>query len=283
VKKLLVAISDSIAAYLPTGSQMLSKVPEVTIFFWIIKILATTVGETGADYLTYHLKWGLLNTTYVMAGVLILTLYFQFKLRAYVAPIYWITVVLISIVGTLITDSLVDQFDVALELTTTVFTVALPVTFAAWYASEKTLSIHSIFTTKREAFYWIAILFTFAFGTAAGDLVAENLKVGYLNSALMFAALIGVIGIGHYRFKLNAVLSFWLAYILTRPLGASLGDYVSQTHAKGGLDFGTKKTSAVFLLLILGLVVYLTKTRKDALPSSASAEEECKVAVVASL
>jgi uncharacterized membrane-anchored protein len=283
VKKSLVAISDVISAYLPTGSQMLSKVPEVTIFFWIIKILATTVGETGADYLTYHLKWGLLNTTYVMTAILIATLFFQFKLRAYVAPVYWITVVLISIVGTLITDSLVDQFGVALEITTTIFTVTLPVIFAAWYASEKTLSIHSIFTTKREAFYWLAILFTFAFGTAAGDLVAENLKVGYLNSAFVFVALIGVIAVGHYRFKLNAVLSFWLVYILTRPLGASLGDYVSQTQSRGGLDFGTKKTSAVFLVLILGLVVYLTKTRKDALPHPISAEAERKVAVIGNL
>lgn len=283
VKKSLVAISDPVATHLPTVRQMLSKVPEVTLFFWIIKILATTVGETGADYLTYHLNWGLLNTTYVMTAVLIVTLFFQFKLKAYVAPIYWITVVLISIVGTLITDSLVDNFGVPLEATTTIFTVALPVTFLAWYASEKTLSIHSIFTTRREAFYWLAILFTFAFGTAAGDLIAENLKVGYLNSAFMFAALIGVITIGYYRFKLNAVLSFWLAYILTRPLGASLGDYVSQSVGRGGLGFGTKKTSAVFLMLILGLVIYLTKTRKDTILHGGSTEEERRVAVVGNI
>jgi uncharacterized membrane-anchored protein len=224
----------------------------------------------------------LLNTAYVMAAVLIATLVFQFKLSAYVAPVYWITVVLISIVGTLITDSLVDQFGVPLEITTTIFTVALPITFVAWYVSEKTLSIHSIFTTRREAFYWLAILFTFAFGTAAGDLVSENLKVGYLNSALMFAALIAVVAIGYYRFKLNAVLSFWLAYILTRPLGASLGDYVSQSLSRGGLGFGTKKTSALFFILIFGLVIYLTKTRKDATPFSSSVEEE-KAIVVGSL
>lgn len=265
MKNLLAAISDFITAHLPTGPEMLSKVPEVTLFFWIIKILATTVGETGADLLTYKLHWGLLNTTYVLSVVLVVTLFFQFKLRAYVAPVYWISVVLISIVGTLITDSLVDQFGVPLEITTTIFTITLPLIFIAWYASEKTLSIHSIFTTKREAFYWLAVLFTFAFGTAAGDLVSENLKLGYLNSAFIFAALIAVIAISYYRFKLNRVLSFWLAYILTRPLGASLGDYVSQSLSKGGLGFGTKKTSALFFILILGLVIYLTKTRKDAI------------------
>lgn len=245
---------------------MLSKVPEVTIFFWMIKILSTTVGETGADFLTYHLHWGLLITSYVMTAVLIVALFVQFKVRAYVAPVYWITVVLISIVGTLITDSLVDQLGVPLELTTAVFAIALPLTFGLWYLNERTLSIHSIVTSRREAFYWLAILFTFAFGTAAGDLISENLKVGYLNSAFLFAGLIGAIAIVYYRFKLNAVLSFWLVYILTRPLGASLGDYVSQPLSRGGLDFGAKKTSAVFFVLIFGLVTYLAKTRKDAIP-----------------
>lgn len=275
MKNVLAVISNFITARLPTGPQMISKVPEVTLFFWIIKILATTVGETGADFLTYRLHWGLLTTTYVLSGVLVITLFVQFKLRAYVAPVYWLAVVLISIVGTLITDSLVDHFGIALEITTTIFTISLPLIFIAWYASEKTLSIHSIFTTKREAFYWLAVLLTFAFGTAAGDLVSENLKLGYMNSAFIFAALIAVIAIGYYRFTLNGVLCFWLAYILTRPLGASLGDYVSQALSKGGLGFGTKKTSALFFILILGLVIYLTKTRKDAMlfPGSMEAQQ----------
>ncbi|WP_082129859.1 COG4705 family protein [Aneurinibacillus tyrosinisolvens] len=252
---------------------MLNKVPEVTIFFWIIKILATTVGETAADFLNFNLNWGLTNTTYLMSALLLITLFFQFKARKYVPGIYWLAVVLISVVGTLITDNLVDNFGVALETTTIVFTIALLATFAAWYASEKTLSIHSIYTTRREAFYWLIILFTFALGTAAGDLTAEGLNLGYLNSALMFAALIGVVTIAHYFFKLNGVLAFWIAYILTRPLGASLGDYLSQPRDAGGLGLGTVGTSAIFLVIILVLVIYLTKTRRDQLPSPNVAEE----------
>ena len=176
---------------------------------------------------------------------------------------YWLTVVLISIVGTLITDNLVDNFGVALETTTIIFAIAMLATFAAWYLSERTLSVHSIFTFKREAFYWSAILFTFALGTAAGDLIAEGLDMGYWKSALMFAVLIGVVVIAHYRFKLNAVLAFWIAYILTRPLGASLGDFLSQPRDVGGLNLGTVGTSMLFLMTILSLVIYLTVTRKD--------------------
>jgi uncharacterized membrane-anchored protein len=248
------------------GRQMLNKVPEVTMFFWIIKILATTVGETAADFLNVNLNLGLTNTTLVMSGLLLITLIYQFKARKYVPGIYWLAVVLISVVGTLVTDNLVDNLGVSLETTTIYFTIALLGTFAIWYASEKTLSIHSIYTTKREAYYWLAILFTFALGTAAGDLTAEGLNLGYLVSALMFAALIGVVTIAHYLFKLNAVLAFWIAYILTRPLGASLGDYLSQPREEGGLGLGTVGTSAIFLVTILSLVIYLTKTRRDEIP-----------------
>ncbi|WHY88346.1 hypothetical protein QNH39_11125 [Neobacillus novalis] len=250
------------------GRQMLNKVPEVTIFFWIIKIMATTVGETAADFLNFNLKWGLTNTTIVMACLLVIILFFQFRSRKYVPSIYWLAVVMISIVGTLITDNLVDNLGVSLVTTTVSFSLALAVAFTAWYASEKTLSIHSIYTTKREAFYWLAILFTFALGTAAGDLIAEGLNLGYWMSALMFAVLIGIVTIAFYRFKLNGVLSFWIAYILTRPLGASLGDYLSQPRKDGGLGLGTVGTSAIFLITILCLVIYLTKTRRDELPHS---------------
>ena len=173
-------------------------------------------------------------------------------------------------VGTLITDNLVDNFDVALETTTIAFSLALLVTFAVWYASERTLSIHTIFTTKRELFYWAAILFTFALGTAAGDLAAEGLKIGYINSTLMFGALIAVVTIAYYGFKANAVLAFWIAYILTRPLGASLGDYLSQSVADGGLGLGTVIASAVFLTTIASLVTYLTVTRRDVLEQPAN-------------
>lgn len=254
-------ISDGVAA--SPLRQMLNKVPEITIFFWIIKIMATTVGETAADFLTFNLHWGLSNTTILMTALLLLALVFQFKAKKYVPWIYWLVVVLISVVGTLVTDNLVDNFGVALETTTIIFTVALLVTFVAWYMSEKTLSIHSIYTSKREAFYWLAILFTFALGTAAGDLIAEGMNLGYWKSALMFAGAIVLVTVAHYGFKLNAVWAFWLAYILTRPFGASFGDYLSQSRNVGGLGLGTVGTSAIFLVIILSLVIYLTKTRRD--------------------
>jgi uncharacterized membrane-anchored protein len=244
--------------------EMLSKVPQVTIFFWIIKIMATTVGETAADFLNDNLNLGLTNTTIIMGVLLIITLFFQFRAKKYIPRIYWLAVVLISVVGTLGSDNLTDNLGVPLETTTIIFGVAMLASFAAWYMSEKTLSIHSIYTTKREAFYWLAILFTFALGTAAGDLIAEGLNIGYLNSALMFAVVIGIVTIAHYRFKLNSVLAFWIAYILTRPFGASLGDFLSQPHKAGGLGLGTTGTSAIFLIIILGLVIYLTKTKRDA-------------------
>ena len=248
------------------GRQMLIKVPEVTIFFWIIKIMATTVGETAADFLNFNLNLGLTLTTFIMSSLLLIALFFQFRSRKYVPGIYWFAVVLISVVGTLITDNLVDNYGIALETTTIFFTLALLTTFAAWYASEKTLSIHSIYTTKREVFYWSAILFTFSLGTAAGDLIAEGLDLGYWKSALMFATLIGIVIFAYYRFKLNSVLAFWIAYILTRPLGASLGDYLSQPLDAGGLALGTVETSAIFLITILSVVIYLTKTKRDQSP-----------------
>lgn len=246
---------------------MLNKVPEVTLYFWIIKILCTTVGETAADFLNANLGLGLTNTTYVMGALLVIVLFFQFIGRKYSPSIYWLAVVLLSVVGTLITDNLVDNFGVALQTTTIAFAIALAVTFGVWYASEKTLSIHSIHTTRREAFYWLAILFTFALGTAAGDLAAEHLKLGYLVSAFLFAALIAVVTAAYYGFKLNAVFAFWAAYVLTRPLGASIGDYLSQAQDKGGLALGTTNTSLLFLAVILALVIYLTLTRKDELPA----------------
>ncbi|BCL79727.1 membrane protein [Ktedonobacteria bacterium brp13] len=245
------------------GYHILNKVPEVTIYFWIIKILCTTVGETAADFLNSNLHLGLTGTTFVMGSLLIITLFFQFVSRRYVPGIYWLAVVLISVVGTLITDNLTDNFGVSLETTTISFGVALIVTFAVWYASEKTLSVHTIYTLRREAFYWLAILFTFALGTAAGDLTAEKLDLGYVVAAIMFGALIVIVAVAHLRFTLNAVLAFWVAYILTRPLGASLGDFLTQSKDDGGLGLGTVLTSALFLMVILLTVTYLTFTKKD--------------------
>lgn len=256
------------------GKRMLNKVPEVILSFWIIKILCTTVGETFADFLNTNLNLGLTGTSLIMGVLLVAVLIFQFRAKKYIPSIYWLAVVLISVFGTLVTDNLIDNFGISLVTTTTIFSIALALTFIAWYASEKTLSIHSIVTTKRESFYWLAIFFTFALGTAAGDLLAEKLALGYLLSALIFAGVIALITIAHYVIRgmlalehrhqsTNAVLAFWLAYILTRPLGASIGDYLSQPTDSGGLGLGTVITSALFLFTILATVTYLTITKKD--------------------
>ncbi len=267
---------------MPLRRQMLNKVPEVTLYFWVIKVLCTTVGETASDYLATNLNLGLTKTTFITGSLLLVTLFFQFRLRKYVPGIYWLGIVLISVVGTQITDNLTDNFGVSLVTTTIVFSIVLAVVFAIWFASERTLSIHTIYTTKREAFYWLAVLFTFALGTAAGDLTAERLNVGYAWSAVLFAALIATVTVAHYRFRLNAVLAFWIAYILTRPLGASLGDLLSQARADGGLGLGTTATSVIFLLAILVVVVYLSITRKDATEvKAAEAAPHAQVLVVA--
>jgi uncharacterized membrane-anchored protein len=244
--------------------RMLNKVPEVTIYFWLIKILCTTVGETAADYLNTNLGFGLTNTTWVAAGVLAALLIAQFRTRQYRAPLYWSVVVVISVFGTLITDNLTDNAGVSLTVTAPIFAVILAIVFAVWYGVEGTLSIHSIVTTRREIFYWLAILFTFALGTAAGDLLAEQLSLGYAVSIAIFAGAIALIALAHIRFGFGPIVAFWLAYILTRPLGASIGDEMSQKDPSfGGLGLGTTTTSYVFLGLILVMVVYLAVTGAD--------------------
>jgi uncharacterized membrane-anchored protein len=245
-----------------TQKYLINKVPEITIYFWAIKILCTTVGETAADFLNTTLHFGLTGTTVVMGVMLAVVLFFQFKTKKYVPGIYWLAVVLISIFGTLITDNLSDNLGVSLMTSTVVFGIALAITFFVWYKREKTLSIHEINTRSREGFYWLAILFTFALGTATGDLTAESFDLGYLITAVIFAAIIFADTIAHRVFRLNAILAFWIAYILTRPLGASLGDYLSQ--ADGGLGLGTVVTSFIFLAAILLTVIYLAVTKKDA-------------------
>jgi uncharacterized membrane-anchored protein len=255
------------------GRQMLNKVPEITLYFWVIKVLCTTVGETAADLLNENLGLGLTNTTCIMAAALIAVLVFQFRTRRYVPGIYWLAVVLISVVGTLFSDNLVDNLGVELQTTTIAFSAVLACVFGAWYWSERTLSVHTIVTTRREAFYWLAILFTFALGTSAGDLVAEKLELGYLPSVGIFAGAIAIVALAHLRFRLNAILAFWVAYILTRPLGASIGDYLSQPVEESGLGLGTILTSVIFLTTILALVVYLTITKRDLIAvSSAEAQ-----------
>ncbi len=240
-----------------------NKVPEVTVYFWVIKVLCTTVGETAADMLNEKLGLGLTGVSLLMSAVLAVVLVVQFRTAAYRPGVYWLAVALISIVGTLISDNLTDNMGVPLTTSTTVFAVVLAIVFTVWYRRERTLSIHSIDSLSRESFYWLAVLFTFALGTAAGDLVAERMDLGYWLSAVLFALVIVAVAVARFTLDLNAVWSFWIAYVLTRPLGASVGDYLSQPTGDGGLGLGTVVTSVLFLAVILGLVVYLTATRKD--------------------
>ncbi len=238
----------------------LNRVPKVTVDFWLIKLMAVTMGETAADYLNVNLGIGLTNTSLIMTAVLIVALAAQFRQKRYVPWSYWLAVVLISIVGTLVTDNLVDNFGVPLLTTAIGFSIALAVTFAVWYRSEGTLSIHSIQTTRREAWYWLAILFTFALGTAAGDLVAEKFGLGYLSTGVLFGMIIASLSAGYFLLGLDAILGFWLVYVLTRPLGASFGDLMSQDPKYGGFGFGTVITSALFLGAIVAIVGYMTWT-----------------------
>lgn len=236
---------------------LLNKVPQVTLAFWTIKIMSTTVGETGADYLAVHVGLGTAITGAIMVALLIGALAGQVRSGRYVPWLYWLTVVLVSVVGTQITDALTDGLGVSLYVSTLAFGVALVAIFALWYATERTLSIQTITTTRRELFYWAAVLFTFALGTAAGDLATEALGLGFQWGVLVFSGLIALIGLAWFL-GANAVLAFWLAYILTRPLGASLGDLLSQAKTYGGLGFGTIYTSLAFLALIVVLVALLS-------------------------
>jgi uncharacterized membrane-anchored protein len=245
-----------------TQRASLSKVPEVTVWFWIIKILCTTVGESFADWINTTLGLGLTLTALVFTGLLAAVLGWQLRLKRYVPFVYWLTVVVLSVTGTLYTDILTDKLGVPLPVSTSVFAAALAIVFAVWYTRERTLSIHSIVTVPRELFYWLAVLVTFALGTAAGDWTLQLTGWGPGTSVLLPTGLIVSIVIG-WRLGANPVLSFWLAYILTRPLGANLGDWFASPSSSHGLGLGTAATSALFLTAILATVVYLTRTRSD--------------------
>jgi uncharacterized membrane-anchored protein len=244
-----------------TQNPTYNRVPKVTVDFWIIKLLAVTMGETAADYLAVNLGLGLTATSVLMTAVLAGALGLQFAQKRYIPWSYWLAVVMISVVGTLVTDNLVDNFGVRLITTTWVFALALAVTFAVWFAAERSLSIHAIFTTRREAFYWLAILFTFALGTAAGDLVSEQFGLGYLATGVLFLMIIASLGFGYAFLGLDPILGFWLAYIFTRPLGASIGDFLSQPGDYGGIGLGTIVTSALFLGTIILVVAYQSFSR----------------------
>jgi uncharacterized membrane-anchored protein len=251
---------------------MLNKVPEVTVYFWIIKILCTTVGESFADYINETLGFGLGKTTVVFSVALVAVLVAQFRLRQYVPSVYWLAVVLISVVGTLLTDNLTDGLGVPLWVSTTVFAVALAAVFAIWYAKERTLSIHSIVTTPREAFYWLTVLVTFALGTAAGDWTLELTGWSAGPSVLLPLGLIAAV-FAAWKLGAGPVLCFWLAYILTRPLGANIGDFLASDRSEGGAGLGTLGTSVLFLGTILAVVVYLSVTHKDRIERTAASAE----------
>jgi uncharacterized membrane-anchored protein len=244
------------------GRQMVNKVPEITVYFWVIKILCTTVGESFADYINETLGFGLTNTTLVFSAALIVVLVAQFVTNRYVPPIYWGVVVLVSVVGTLLTDNLTDARGVALWISTSIFSLLLLVVFGVWWLRERTLSIHTIVTVARESFYWLTVLVTFALGTAAGDWTLELTGWGPGPSVLLPAGLILAVFVA-WRLGAGPVLSFWFAFILTRPLGANIGDFLGSSHKDGGLGLGTFGTSVVFLAAILLTVVYLTITKKD--------------------
>ncbi len=236
-----------------TPADWLVKVPQAALAFWIIKIMATTVGETGADYLAVNAGLGQGLTRTLMAALLGIALVLQLRTRRYTPWIYWLTVVLVSVVGTQITDFFTDRLGISLYLSSGVFAVLLAAIFGAWWHTERTLSIHDIVTRRRELFYWAAILCTFALGTATGDLATEALQLGFVRGALAFGTLIAAT-YGVWRLGGNAVATFWVAYILTRPFGAALGDLLTQAHTYGGLGLGAMWTSALFLTVIALLV-----------------------------
>jgi uncharacterized membrane-anchored protein len=234
--------------------KLINKVPEVTLLFWIVKIMTTTVGETSADFLNFNLGFGLSITSVVIGVLLLASLFFQLMQARYIPSIYWATVTLISVFGTLITDNLTDQLGVPLSLSSLVFGLLLLGTFTIWFLKERTLSIHTIHSGKRELFYWLAIFITFALGTAVGDFAAEQLQWGYAYSSIIFGGTIALITIAHHLFKLNSILCFWLAYILTRPLGASLGDFLTQPPNIGGLGISSMVINLVFITTIILIV-----------------------------
>ncbi|MBX7555496.1 hypothetical protein ABZX95_14905 [Streptomyces sp. NPDC004232] len=251
-----------------SGRLMLNKVPEVTVWFWVIKVLCTTVGESFADWINTQLGVGLVNTAWIFTGVFVVVLAVQLRLKRYVPFPYWLTVVVVSVTGTLYTDILTDQLNVPLWISSAVFSVLLAVVFGVWWARERTLSIHSVTTPPRESFYWLTVLVTFALGTATGDWTLELTGWSPGVSVLLPLGLIAAIT-ALWRFGANPVLSFWLAYILTRPLGANIGDWLASPKVAQnpgdptGLALGTFTTSLIFLALILATVVYLTVTRSD--------------------
>ena len=249
-----------------------SKVPEVTAFFWIVKALTTAMGESTSDFLVHSL---VPEIAVVLGGIaFVVALYLQFSTDRYVPWNYWLAVAMVGVFGTMAADVLHVGLGVPYIASTLFYAVVLAGVFWAWQRSEGTLSIHSIYTPRRELFYWAAVLATFALGTAAGDLTAVTFGLGYFGSALMFAAVIAVPAAGYLRFGMNSILAFWFAYVITRPLGASLADWLAKAPASGGLGFGTGLVSFVLAAAIAGFVAYLSVTGRDTPLDQARARHE---------
>jgi uncharacterized membrane-anchored protein len=243
------------------GLRGMSKVPEITIAFWVIKVLTTGMGEATSDFLVHRLAP---PVAVILAGVvLVAALVVQFRTRRYNAWAYWFAVVMVSVFGTMDADVLHIGLGIPYFISTTFFAIALAVVFTVWYRSEHTLSIHSIVTRRREVFYWATVMTTFALGTAAGDLTARTLGLGWLGSGFMFAALFAVPAVLHWGFRLNAIAAFWFAYIVTRPLGASFADWIGLPHSLGGLAFGRGVVSLGLTGLIVALVAWVAFTERE--------------------
>jgi uncharacterized membrane-anchored protein len=241
--------------------QIFSKVPEITVYFWITKVLTTGMGEVFSDYLVKNINPVI---AVLLAGiVLVASLILQFSVRRYVAWIYWLVVVMVSIFGTMAADVVHVILGVPYLVSTLFFAVVLATIFVIWYKSEKTLSIHSIYTIKREVFYWMTVLGTFALGTASGDMTASTMHLGYFSSGVLFFILLAIPALGYWLFGLNEIFAFWFAYIMTRPVGASFSDWISVSHTRGGLGVGEGTVSLTLTIIIVILVGYLTVTRKD--------------------
>lgn len=242
-------------------SAMLRKVPEVTVSFWLIKLLTTAMGEVFSDFLVHRFDPILAVACGGIAFIAALVL--QFLVRTYVAWIYWLLVATVAIFGTMAADVLHSGLGIPYLISTLFFAVALAAIFGIWYASEKTLSIHSISTTRRELFYWATVITTFALGTAAGDLTATTMHLGYFASGVLFAVFIALAALAYWRFGLNEILAFWSAYIVTRPLGASFADWAGRDQNAGGLGLGTGWVSLVLTILIVMAVGYLSVTNES--------------------
>ncbi len=241
-------------------NKSLRKVPELTLYFWIIKLLSTALGESTSDYLVFHIN-PYIAVAFGFIGLLV-SLGIQFFVKKYIAWVYWFAIVMVAVFGTMAADILHVVIGIPYIVTTVFFSTSLALIFIFWYSVEKTLSIHSINTRRREIFYWLTVMATFALGTAAGDMTAATFNWGYLLSGIVFGVLFVIPGIGYWKFKWNEVFSFWFAYIITRPLGASFADWFGKPIL-GGLNFGDGKVSMILTVLIIIFVAYLSVTKKD--------------------